>query len=147
MTVRAAWALGFGASLELAVPAPGRTPRPRRSIPTPRDRIRRAVQQRQRRRRRFMRFEDLRSGALIDRARYTREKETRLVHFEADRVGWRDQRYAAEVDQFGRMKAWVEFRGIPFRYDDRPRTIFTETSPRVAAGRLGPARIQNRTRR
>jgi MtrB/PioB family decaheme-associated outer membrane protein len=95
---------------------------------------------------RFMRFEDLRSGALIDRARYTREKETRLVHFEADRVGWRDQHYAASVNQFGRLEAWFDFRGIPFRYDDDTRTIFSEASPGVwrldDAVQLG---IQNRT--
>ena len=44
---------------------------------------------------RLMRFEDLRSGALVERARYTREKETRLVHFEVDRLGWRDQHLSA----------------------------------------------------
>ncbi|MEO5819910.1 MAG: MtrB/PioB family outer membrane beta-barrel protein [Vicinamibacteraceae bacterium] len=95
---------------------------------------------------RFMRFEDLRSGALINRARYTREQETRLVHFEADRVGWRDQHYAASVNQFGRLEAWFDFRGVPFRYDDNTRTMYAEASPgvfRLDDGiQLG---IQNRT--
>jgi MtrB/PioB family decaheme-associated outer membrane protein len=95
---------------------------------------------------RFMRFEDLRSGVLLDRARYTREKDTRLVHFEVDRLGWRDQHLSALFDRFGKLQAWFDFRGVPFRYDDDTRTIFTEASPGVwrldDAVQLG---IQNRT--
>ncbi len=149
MTLRAVRALGFAASLALAlaVPAAGQD-----AETTPLDPNLRGIEFGGRFSSasgdvaRFMRFEDLRSGGLIDRARYTREKETRLVHFEADRAGWRDQRYSADIDQFGRVKAWVEFRGIPFRYDDDTRTIFTEESPGV--WRLDNAvqlAIQNRT--
>jgi MtrB/PioB family decaheme-associated outer membrane protein len=95
---------------------------------------------------RYMRFEDLRSGALLDRARYTQERETRLFHFAADRVGWRDQHYGARFERFGKLEAWFDSRGIPFRYDDDTRTIFTEASPGV--WRLDDGvqlAIQNRT--
>jgi MtrB/PioB family decaheme-associated outer membrane protein len=95
---------------------------------------------------RYMRFEDLRGGALIDRARYTREQETRRFHAAADRVGWRDQHYAARFERFGRVEAWFDSRGIPFRYDDDTQTIFSEASPGV--WRVDDAvqlAIQNRT--
>jgi hypothetical protein len=80
---------------------------------------------------RFMRFEDLRSGAVLERGRYTRERDTRLFHVEADNVGYRDQRYSANVDQFGRVKAWFEWNQIPFFYSETTRTMFTEASPGV----------------
>jgi MtrB/PioB family decaheme-associated outer membrane protein len=80
---------------------------------------------------RFMRFQDFRSGAVLDRGRYTRERDTRWFHFEADNVGYRDQRYSANVDQFGRVKAWFEWNQIPFFYSETARTMFTQTSPGV----------------
>lgn len=147
MTVRATLALGLVASMALAVPAAAQD-----AETPPLDPNLRSIEFGGRFSSasgdvaRFMRFEDLRGGALIDRARYTRERETSLVHFEADRVGWRDQRFSAAVDQFGRLQGWFEFRGVPFRYDDDTRTIFTEASPGV--WRLDDGvqlAIQNRT--
>lgn len=132
MTSRAVLALGLVASLVLAAPAAGQE-----AEPAPLDPNLRSIEFGGRFGHasgdvaRFMRFEDLRSGVLIDRARYTRERDTRLVHFEADRIGWRDQRFSAAIDQFGRLQGWFEFRGVPFRYDDDTRTIFTEASPGV----------------
>ena len=147
MTARVSWTLGIVAALALAAPAAAQTP-----DETPLDPNLRGVEFGARFTdatgdvARYMRFEDLRSGVLVDRARYTREHDTRLVHFEADRVGWRDQHYAALFDKFGKVQAWFDFRGMPYRYDDGTRTMYSEVSPGVFrlddAIQLG---IQNRT--
>jgi len=75
---------------------------------------------------RSMRFEDLRTGVVLDRARYTRAKETNLFTAEADQVGYRDQRFAVGFQQFGRVRAWFEWNQIPFFLSETARTMFRE---------------------
>jgi len=80
---------------------------------------------------RFMRYRDLRDGVTVDFGRYTRDKDTRLFHAEVDHLGYRDQRYRVEFEQFGRAKTWFEWNQIPYFNSITTRTPFTSESPGV----------------
>src|SRR6186997_136025 len=48
---------------------------------------------------RFQRYEDIRDGLLVDKARYQVVRDKYLFQFGADNVGWRDQRYRATYER------------------------------------------------
>ncbi len=77
---------------------------------------------------RFMRYNDYRSGPVVQGFRWTNETTARYWRAEADNVGYRDQRYSAEFEQFGRLKGWFEYNAIPYRQDYSTRTPFSERS-------------------
>jgi MtrB/PioB family decaheme-associated outer membrane protein len=62
---------------------------------------------------RYNRLRDLRDGGYVDRFRYNRETETRVFHAEADRVGYKDQRYTVNFQDVGRLKASFDWNAIP----------------------------------
>ena len=55
---------------------------------------------------RFNRYRDNRTGVILQGFRFTNENENRLWRAEADNVGYRDQRYSGNFEQFGRFKGW-----------------------------------------
>jgi MtrB/PioB family decaheme-associated outer membrane protein len=74
---------------------------------------------------RLQRFQDLRDGPLLQALRYTRSTDLWEFNATADGVGYRDQRYAADWDRFGRMRASFEWTQIPWFHSVDTRTQYT----------------------
>src|SRR4051812_40941182 len=62
---------------------------------------------------RYNRYRDLRDGGYIDHFRFARENETMAFRAEANNVGYRDQRYYADLQSIGKLKATFEFNSNP----------------------------------
>jgi MtrB/PioB family decaheme-associated outer membrane protein len=95
---------------------------------------------------RYQRYSDLRDGATV--RRFTFERETTAWAFDAEafNVGYRDQRYWANFDRFGTIRATFEWNQVPLFYSADTRTLYTSASPGVL--RLDDtlqAAVQNRT--
>ena len=75
---------------------------------------------------RFQRFRDVRDGAYVPDFRFERENETKFFHAEANNVGYRDQRYAANFENIGKMKLGFEWNSIPFYISGDVRTLYQD---------------------
>jgi MtrB/PioB family decaheme-associated outer membrane protein len=62
---------------------------------------------------RYNRYQDLRDGPTINRFRFAKENETTAFRAEASNVGYRDQRYFADVQNIGKFKGSFEFNSNP----------------------------------
>ena len=82
---------------------------------------------------RFMRYRDLRDGGTLDLLRFTKATDTRWYTVQADHVGYRDQRFAVGLNNYGRVKASFEFNQIPLFFSQDTRTLYTaaDSSPNV----------------
>lgn len=80
---------------------------------------------------RFFRYDDLRSGPTLERLRYARDKDTWAFNANVFDVGYRDQRYDAAFEQYGKLKASFDYNQIPTWYGNAERTPYVETSPGV----------------
>jgi MtrB/PioB family decaheme-associated outer membrane protein len=113
---------------------------------------------------RFQRFRDLRSGPTVDRFRYALDRGTWLASAEADKVGYRDQRFLAAVERYGRVKASFEWNQVPLfhgssfspyraqddgvlRLDDTLQAAVQARTATVSAFGSELARIDTRSRR
>src|SRR6478752_574210 len=54
---------------------------------------------------RYQHYRDLRNGATFDRVRYFKETDAVKYNFQADNVGYRDQRFSASYMNYGKVKA------------------------------------------
>ena len=86
---------------------------------------------------RFMKYRDLRNGPTLDRARYEKTKERWEFRAALDHAGYRDQRYTAWFNEYGKLKASFQWDQIPFFYSVDTRTPFT--SPSTGVFRLNDA--------
>lgn len=91
---------------------------------------------------RVQRYRDLRDGGFLENFRYNRDTGNWLFDARFDHVGYRDQRYEANFNRFGKIKTWFVWDQIPLFYSMDTRTLYTEASPGVL--RLDDA-IQNGT--
>jgi MtrB/PioB family decaheme-associated outer membrane protein len=73
---------------------------------------------------RFMRYRDLRDGGTLDLFRLTKATDTRWYTVQADHVGFRDQRFAVGLNDYGKVKASFEFNQIPLFFNQDTRTLF-----------------------
>jgi MtrB/PioB family decaheme-associated outer membrane protein len=73
---------------------------------------------------RYNRYRDLRDGVYADRFRFAKESETTAFRFEANNVGYRDQRYMANVQSIGKLKANFTFNSNPL-YQVNARGYFS----------------------
>jgi MtrB/PioB family decaheme-associated outer membrane protein len=78
---------------------------------------------------RYQRYRDLRDGAVFDTFRYSGETAARGFNVIADHVGYRDQHYAASVNQFGKVKASFDWNQIPLFFSDATASLHTGVSP------------------
>ena len=74
---------------------------------------------------RFQRFQDLRSGVLVDGVRVLRETDVWSLQFGADNIGYRDQRYAATYERTGLFTITGLWDQIPQFYSIDTSTPFT----------------------
>ena len=77
---------------------------------------------------RFMRYQDLRNGGTVDLLRFTKDTGTSLFNVQADHVGYRDQRFSAAVNNFGRLKASFEFNQVPLYFSADTKSIFSPSA-------------------
>lgn len=82
---------------------------------------------------RFLRYRDLRDGGTLDLLRFTKATDQHLFNVQADHVGYRDQRFSASANQFGRIKASFEYNQIPLFFSEDTKTLFApqEGSPNI----------------
>ena len=94
---------------------------------------------------RYNRYQDKRTGPVVQGFRYTSENQDRLWRAEADNIGYRDQRYSANFEQFGRFKGWFEYNQIPYEQDYSPRTPYTLSGSVATVDDALQTSIQNGT--
>ena len=75
---------------------------------------------------RFQRFRDQRDGAYLPAFRVGKETERSFVHAEADNVGYRDQRFAANYERIGAVKIDFEWNQIPLYISADTRSLYTD---------------------
>lgn len=73
---------------------------------------------------RYQRFRDLQSGPTLDRLRYRRDRETWVFTAAFDHVGYRDQRYLASMERYGKVRASFEWNQVPLFYGNVSQTPF-----------------------
>ena len=80
---------------------------------------------------RFQRYRDERAGPTLDRLRFERNKPAWTFRASLDHAGYRDQRYTAGFDQYGKLKATFQWDQVPFFYSTDTRTAYSSPSPGV----------------
>ncbi|MEO8520693.1 MAG: MtrB/PioB family outer membrane beta-barrel protein, partial [Acidobacteriota bacterium] len=80
---------------------------------------------------RHQRYRDLRNGATLDAFRFSRDTATHWFAVTADHTGYRDQRYTASLNQFGRLKSSVEWNQTPLFFSRDTLTLYSSPSPGV----------------
>src|SRR6059058_4694010 len=78
---------------------------------------------------RFMRYRDLRNGGTLDILRMTKASDSKWFNLQADHVGYRDQRFSAAMNDYGKVKLSFEWNQIPLFFSQDTRTLFTTTTP------------------
>jgi MtrB/PioB family decaheme-associated outer membrane protein len=80
---------------------------------------------------RFQRYRDLRDGGTLDLFRFTKATPQYKLNLDADHLGYRDQRYSASYDNFGRVKASFEFNQTPLYYSNSTQSLYSASSAGV----------------
>jgi len=97
---------------------------------------------------RFMRYRDLRDGGTLDLLRFTKSTDAHVYNLQADHLGYRDQRFSASANNFGKLKASFEFNQIPLFFNEDTKTLFTAEAGSSNILRLNDAvqtGLQNKT--
>lgn len=74
---------------------------------------------------RFERFQDLRDGPILQALRYTRSTGAWEFNAAFDNPGYRDQRFAADWNRYGRVRASFTWDQIPWFHSIDTRTAYT----------------------
>jgi MtrB/PioB family decaheme-associated outer membrane protein len=80
---------------------------------------------------RFQTFRDPTSGPTLNYLTYERDRDTWMFAARFDNVGYRDQRYQASFDKFGKVKASFGWNQIPTWYSGVSQSPFREELPGV----------------
>jgi MtrB/PioB family decaheme-associated outer membrane protein len=75
---------------------------------------------------RYQRYRDLRDGAFVERFRWGADSEHTFWNVRANHVGYRDQQYIANYNNFGKVKASFEFNQIPVFFSQDTRTAIVD---------------------
>ncbi len=80
---------------------------------------------------RFNRYQDHRSGLVVDGLRFQRETDAWSLQFGADNVGYRDQRYAGAYERTGLLRITGLWDQVPQFYSTDTKTAYTpiDSSP------------------
>jgi len=73
---------------------------------------------------RFDRYQDSRSGLAVDGLRFQRETDAWSLQFGADRIGYRDQRFAGVYERTGRLRITGLWDQVPQFYSTDTRTPY-----------------------
>ena len=77
---------------------------------------------------RYQRFRDLRNGPFVEGFRFGKKTDRWAFVAHADHVGYRDQRYVASYNNFGRLKATFMWDQIPLFFSEDTSTLYTSSS-------------------
>jgi MtrB/PioB family decaheme-associated outer membrane protein len=91
----------------------------------------------------YQRYRDLRNGPFAEAFRWGTADDHRFWDVRATHIGYRDQQYAANYNNFGKLKASVEWNQIPLFFSETTRTAYTTLSPGVLGLDALPARVQS----
>lgn len=80
---------------------------------------------------RAQRYRDMRGGGTVELFRFTKATDARWFTLQADHVGYRDQRYSASFNDYGKVKSSFEWNQVPLFFSQDTRTLFTTASPGV----------------
>ena len=80
---------------------------------------------------RFMRYEDLRSGPLLERLHVSRGNDAWKFNGDVRNAGYRDQGYRATFNRYGRLKASFDYDQIPLWFGDVEQSPYREETPGV----------------
>lgn len=80
---------------------------------------------------RYQRYRDLRDGGSVEAFRYGVQTDASKFTLQADHIGYRDQRYAASYNQYGKVKASFEFNQIPLFFSQDTLSLYTNPSDGV----------------
>jgi opacity protein-like surface antigen len=78
---------------------------------------------------RYQRYRDLRDGPTADVLRVFKDTDQYRYTIQADHVGYRDQRYSASYDRFGKVKLAFEWNQIPLYYSGTTQTLYDQSNP------------------
>ena len=95
---------------------------------------------------RFQTYRDPTSGPTLNRLVYDRDRETWAFTARFDNVGYRDQRYRADFNRFGKVKVSFDWNQVPTWYSGVSESPFRQELPGVF--RLDDATqqaVQNKT--
>src|SRR6516162_11365755 len=62
---------------------------------------------------RAQRYRDLRGGGTLEFLRWSRSSDSLWWSVQADHTAYRDQRYSAAINDFGKFNGWFQFNEIP----------------------------------
>jgi MtrB/PioB family decaheme-associated outer membrane protein len=88
---------------------------------------------------RFQRYRDLRNGPTVDLFNWGKQSSSYRFTVHADHVGYRDQRYSAAYNDYGKLKVNFEWNQIPIYFSQTTATLYSEAS-------LGVLRISDSIR-
>jgi MtrB/PioB family decaheme-associated outer membrane protein len=80
---------------------------------------------------RFQRYRDLTNGGTLDLLRFSKDTASYGVNFQADHVGYRDQRFAASYNDYGKLKVAFEWNQVPLFYSNTTASLYTSSTPGV----------------
>jgi MtrB/PioB family decaheme-associated outer membrane protein len=75
---------------------------------------------------RFQRYRDLRDGAYVDQFKVKKDSDTWLFNATANNVGYRDQRYTASFEDFGRVLVNFDWNQTPLWISDTTATMYKD---------------------
>ncbi len=78
---------------------------------------------------RYQRYRDLRNGVTVDAFRFAKATDARWLVVTADHTGYRDQRYTAAINQFGRVRATFEWNQTPLFFSETTLSLHSAASP------------------
>jgi MtrB/PioB family decaheme-associated outer membrane protein len=90
----------------------------------------------------YQRYRDLRNGPFAEGFRWAKSDDHTFWDVRATHVGYRDQQYAANYNDFGRLKASFEWNQTPLFFSDVTRTAYTTASPGVLSLDGLPQQVQ-----
>src|SRR5215472_14500431 len=77
---------------------------------------------------RYQRYQDLRNGVFGEAFRWGAADDQKYWDVRATHIGYRDQQYAANYNNFGKIKASFAFNQIPLNFSYTTRTPYTTAS-------------------
>jgi MtrB/PioB family decaheme-associated outer membrane protein len=84
---------------------------------------------------RYQRYRDVRNGPFVDGFRYGTQSDRYFLDARASHVGYRDQQYVLNANNYGKVKASFEWNQIPLFFSRDTRTAFADAPTGVL--RLG----------
>jgi MtrB/PioB family decaheme-associated outer membrane protein len=94
---------------------------------------------------RYQRYQDLRDGATVDKFRWGKTTDQYRFKFEADHLGYRDQRFAGSYNNYGKLKANFEWNQVPLYYSQTTQSLYTGNGGTASINDNVQLALQNKT--